>query len=487
MPSALPAQHAVPPATARAEGEADAPEGATAGGLTSPETGTAPTGRRPIFTGVLRHKHFRYVWFGAMGSNTGTWMEGVGVQWLMAQATHKPIWMGYLAVAQLGPILLLGLVGGLVADRVNRKKLLLVTQAMMMVIAGMLALASYEGWASPGTLIGLMALQGTTAAFNFAAWQVLTPRLVPREELSRAIALNGMQFNMARVVGPALAGVLMARYGATVLFVINTLSFLGVLAAIAATPDAPPQGGATGASTPWAQVREAARFVFHERGPRAVFLGLVVFSLFAAPLLRMMPLFVSEVYKLEAGSYGVMLAIMGAGAVAGGLALKLFPAWYPKHHFIPLSITAGGLSIALFSAAPTMSFAAPFLFLAGVFWLWSFTSSNAAMQLLVDDRMRGRVASICNTAIFGVMPLGSMMAGVIGELVDGSRSEAVSGIHVQLGVGLMAAALTVAGLVMLVWRTPEVDGPVTEVAVAAAKKRSLLAGVTARAHRPRGG
>src|SRR5262249_16224211 len=138
--------------------------------------------------------------------------------------------------------LILGIPGGLVADRVNRKRLLLATQTSMMVIAGLLAAASHWGWATPLVLIGLSLLQGVTLAFNTPAWQVLTPRLVPREELTEAIALNGLQFNLARVLGPALGGVLMAAYGPTVLFVVNTASFVAVLLPVAITPDAPGLG-----------------------------------------------------------------------------------------------------------------------------------------------------------------------------------------------------------------------------------------------------
>ena len=192
---------------------------------------------------MLRHKHFRLVWFAAFGSSIGTWMEGVGVQWLMAKLTLAPEWvaagrpdaalmMGFLGAAQLGPTLLLGIVGGLTADRVNRRTLLMVTQMIMMCVAITLLVCSLAGVLSPFLLLSISLLNGIATAFNIPAWQVLTPRLVPREELTRAIVLNGIQFNLARVIGPGLGGLLMAKYSPDVLFAVNAVSFIGVVLAV---------------------------------------------------------------------------------------------------------------------------------------------------------------------------------------------------------------------------------------------------------------
>jgi MFS family permease len=406
--------------------------------------------------------------------------------------------MGYLAAAALGPTLLLGILGGLAADRVNRKMLLLITQAAMMIIAGMLATASALNMATPLLLLGLALLQGIALAFNTPAWQVLTPRLVPRHELTEAIALNGLQFNLARVVGPALGGVLMAAYGPTVLFVTNTASFLFVLTAIWSTPNAPAPPRTDHSA--WRQTAEALRFVFHRRGPRAVFLAMVVFATLAAPLMRMLPLYAHDVYQgherdplyhlilnvvpaSSAGEFifGLLMAVMGAGAVVGAILVRRIPYWYPKHHFIPLSILLSGLAITAFSATHALSLACPLLFLAGVFWLWAFNSSFAAMQMLVPDEMRGRVMAVCNTAVFGAMPAGALIAGLIGDALT-PRTGPTAGM--QIGVGLLGAVLSVAGIVMLTWRTPEVDA-LSAHEPTGARRPGLLRGITASAHRPR--
>lgn len=473
-----------PPTTAATDAPASALPSAA-----PPLSPAAPGPTGPAWLGVLRHRAFRNVWLGAFGSSIGGWMEIVGVQWVMTVQTLSPEWvasgrpgatlmLGYLSAAQLGPTLALGLWGGLVADRVDRKRLLLVTQVVMMLIAAALLVASAAGRLTPAVMLVLSLLNGVAMAFNMPAWQVLTPRLVPREELTKAITLNGMQFNMARVIGPGLAGVLMAQFGATVLFAVNTLSFLGVLLAVSSTPPAPPPPREDVKA--WSQIREALRFTFRQRGPLAIFTALVLFSALAAPLVRMLPVFVQEVYHAEERVYGLLLALMGAGAVVGGLSLKWLPPWYPKHHFIPLSVLGGGAMIAAFSVMDSVLGASVFIFLCGAFWLWAFNSCMAAMQLLVDDRMRGRVMAVCNTAVFGVMPLGAIAAGWISHIASG---RADSGLGTQVGVGTLGAVLAAAGLVMLIWRTPEVDGlrpgdPGYE------RRPSLLAGITARAHRP---
>lgn len=430
--------------------------------------------------GVLRHRQFRWVWLGAMGSSVGTWMEGVGVQWLMAEETASTVMLGLLAAAQLGPMLLLGLPAGLLVDRVDRRAMLMLTQVAMMVIAGLLAAASAFGWSTPGVLIGLGLVNGVAMAFNMPAWQTLSPRLVPREELPRAIALMGMQFNLARVLGPAIAGVLMARYSATLLFTINALSFVGVLVAVAATSPTPapaPTGRA-----PWREVREALSFVGHHRGVRKVLVSLLLLSMLAAPFQRMLPLFVSEVYGAEESIYGVLLSAVGAGAVLGGLTLGRLPAWYPRHHIIPLSLAAAGLLMTIFCFIEDLWWGAACVVVSGFFWIWSFSSMMTSVQLLTPDVMRGRVLALFNMAMFGAMPVGSVLSALLGAWLAERLGGGV-GLAVQLGVGVFTALLALSGLLLLIWRTPEIDD-LRPGEPGFARRPGLWSGLSAAGHRP---
>jgi MFS family permease len=431
--------------------------------------------------GVLRHREFRWVWLGAMGSSIGTWMEGVAVQWVMAEQTSSTVMLGVLAVAQLGPVLVLGLPGGLLVDRVDRRRMLLATQWMMMAIAALLAAASAAGWATPEVLIGLSFANGVVMAFNAPAWQTLSPRLVPRHELPNAIALMGMQFNLARVLGPAIAGVLLARWGATLLFVVNALSFVGVMIAVAATPPAPAQRRAEQQS-PWQEVREAVAHVRRHAGLRQVMLTMWLLSMLAAPFQRMLPLFVSEVYHAEEATYGALLSAVGAGATLGGLTLGKLPSWYPRHHIIPLSLFIAGATMTLFCAIEDPWWGGACVVVSGFFWLWSFSSMMTSVQLLAPEAMRGRVLALFNVVMFGAMPLGSVLSALFGDwlaqLLGGGP-----GLAVQLGVGLFTLVMTIAGAALLIWRTPEIDD-IKPGERGFVRRPGLWAGLTASAHRP---
>jgi MFS family permease len=453
----------------------------------TPDVPSSTRGKGWFSRGVLRHKHFRTVWFGAFCSSVGAWVEFVGVSWIINTTTEQPaLYLGWHAAAQLVPMMLLGIAGGVVADRVNRKKLLIVTQIGMMLIALALTLLSWLDLTNIWALMILTALLGSTMAFNVPAWQVLTPRLVPREELTDAIMLNGLQFNIARVVGPALGGLLLAWQGPTVLFALNTLSFLGVIVAVWTTPDSPAPARNPHDSI-WKETVDGIRFALYSVGPRAVFMAMSIFAFLAAPLQRMLPLFVSTVYftkdmneHSQEIAYGILLGVMGVGAVLGVVILKQVPKWYPKHHLIPMSILVSGLALVGFSFTDNPWIALPCLIVAGMGWMASFNLTSAAMQLLVPDALRGRVMAVSNTAVFGAMALGPILTGFLSEAVSSTQGASFG---TQVGVGLAAIIMIGAGLVMLVWRTPEVDGlkPGEQGFV---RRPGLWEGITARSHRP---
>lgn len=455
--------------------------------------------------GVLRHRHFRTVWLAAFGSFVGGWFEFVGTQWIITERTGSMLWASYLGAAQLAPTLVLGLLGGVVADRVNRRTLLLVTQAAMMLLAAGFALVvwldSREHMATTTLLYWLLALslgQGVAIAFNNPAWQVLIPRLVPREDLVKAITLQGISFNAARAIGPALAGVIMSAWSPVALFVINAVSFTAVMAAVMTTPDAPAPSSEPGWwRRVWGDTKAAGAFVLLRRGPRAALLACVIFAALGTPVLRFLALFVSDVYGRGEKAFGVLTGIMGVGAVAGGLAMRVVPGWYPRHHFIPLSVMLGGFWILLFSVTGDVYLAGVFMFFVGWFWMWAFNSSMASLQLLVDDSMRGRAMAVCNTVALGLMPAGYFFASAVGWAgAEGlawaapswfARDEGgpVAGLATQFGVGLCALLLMGAGAVMMTYRTPEIDG-LSPGDQGYDRAPGFLRGLFAASHRPRG-
>ncbi len=456
---------------------------------------------------VLRHRHFRTFWIAAFGSFVGNWFEFIGTQWIVAEKTRDTTWLATLGAAQLLPTLFLGILGGIVADRVNRKKLLMVTQLAMMIIA--LAFFAVVRWHVPiarvwfgdekhagdfilYSFLILAFLQGITVAFNNPAWQVMIPRLVPRNELVRAITLQGISFNTARAIGPAVAGLILGAFGGEWLFLVNAMSYVGVMLAVTTTPDAPAparDGKLTSLSIIFADIRQAFSFVFHNRGPRAALLAIVVFSVFGTPVLRFLPLFVTEVYHMKEATFGVLTGIMGIGAVVGGLGMRFVPLWYPKHHFVPMSVFLGGVSIFIFAVVTSVWMAGTAMFFVGIFWMWSFNSAMSALQMLVHDDLRGRIMAVCNMVALGLMPVGPYIASFTGDWfalavksVDETRWH--EGMATQAGIAITAVVLIGAGVVMVIWRTPEVDG-LKPGDTGYDRVPGFLRGLTASYHRPR--
>lgn len=452
------------------------------------------------FTSVLANKHYRNVLGAQFLSNTGTWMEMFAIQMFVAETTKRLDDQGTLGVASQLPVFLLGIFGGLVADRVDRKRMLVLTQVLAACVAACVAAVTLLRFEDPRTGVRLLfllsAINGCVMAFNFPAWQVLTPRLVPRHQLLKAITLNGIQFNLARVIGPALAGLILAgawmyqigpRMTATpitVLLAYNAVSFLIVAVVVGTTPRTPAPG-ASGVSV-LGQFKAAAGFLVRSRGARAVLLAQVLLSMLAAPLVRLLSLFVIDVYGLADKSAeragGTLLAVQGIGAVAGGLSLRWVPSWYPKHHFIPLAVAGLGGSIAIFSMTPSLWWGYAAMALCGFFWLWAFNQSWAAMQLLAPDEMRGRVMAIVTTAGFGATAVGIFLAGHGGEWLKEREVLSAAG-ATRLAVAGLAVPLLVAGMAMMIWRVPEVDGH-DPAAMGVPRDRSLWNAITARRHRP---
>jgi len=367
--------------------------------------------------GVLRHRAFRWIWLGALVSNVGNWMEAVGQSWLVQQQTGSPFMVELLAASEFVPHAVLMLAAGWLADRYDRRKLLLLGQALMMLFGAVLAFAAHKGFATPWLIIAISFAEGAAWASVTPSWQAIVPALVPREELPAAIALNSAQFNTARLLGPMLAGALLTTASAAVVFDINVVSFLGIVIVllVVRTPKAQLAAAHTsgGELVHSGGIRPAVRWAVLEPGPRRIILGVFVFALLAAPVQGLLPAMADQALHVGAHGYGVLLSCLGAGAIFGALTLARLPRSYPRHHLIPLSMLAFALCALVYSVSrwPLLSGAA--LGVGGVFWVWSLASSSTAMQLLVPEGLRGRAMSVLALATTGPLPLGHLLGGTV--------------------------------------------------------------------------
>ena len=364
---------------------------------------------------VLRHPAFRYIWLGALASNVGNWMETVAQAWLVQRQSGSPFLVELLAAAEFIPVALLALPAGWLADRYDRRRLLLAGQTTMMAMAALMALLTHLHHATPAVVITLAFLEGAAWAAVMPAWQALVPALVSRDELPSAIALNSAQFNVARLLGPMLAGAILTATSAAVVFDINVLSFVGIVLVIAlvrveARPlrEAPTRAGLLKQQ---GGVREALSWCVRQPGPRRILLGLFMFALLASPVQGLLPVYADTLLNVGAHGYGILLSCLGAGAITGALSLARLPGTYPRHHLIPLSMLGFALCAMLYAGSSRFPLSCLALAVGGVFWVWSLASSNTAMQLLVPDELRGRAMSVLALAATGALPLGHLLGG----------------------------------------------------------------------------
>lgn len=364
-------------------------------------------------------------------SNIGTWMQNVGAAWLMASLTTSPVLIALVQTATSLPVFLLGLPAGVVADLVERRRLLIVTQAWMLAAAAVLGVLAYTGHAGPRNLLALTFALGLGAAMNNPAWQATVPDLVPREELPQAVALNSIQFNIARAVGPALGGLVIVAGGSGGAFLLNAISFVGVLVVLVRWKPvrAPRRPGPR--ESLWDALWTGLGYVAQARDLHAVLIRMGAFVLGGSALWAMLPVVAKHELGRDATGYGILLGCLGAGSVLGGLALSRL-----RSRFGPDGLAVSG---ALIFAAATASLGLVHHFgslciamlMGGVAWLLTMSCFNVAAQTLVPAWVRGRGLSVYLLVFQGGLASGSWLWG---EVAD----------HAGLRHSVLAAALTIA-------------------------------------------
>jgi MFS family permease len=361
----------------------------------------------------LRVPTFRNLLLADVVSDIGTFMQGVGAAWLMVSLGAGPIYVALTQTASSLPFFLLSLPAGSAGDIFDRRKLVLFTESWMMVVALLLAVLTIAGFMSPWLLLVLTFALSAGDAFETPAWRAILPELVSREDLAAASALNGIEFNLARAVGPALAGVVIAAAGVAAAFVANVASFLGVILVVARWKRpirkrvAPPEtlAGATVA---------AIRYVRNSPAILTVVLRTGVVMFFSSALFALLPSVARSVNKSAVG-YGLLLGCFGAGAIAGAFIMQWARARWSTEAVVSAGVVILGSVIVTMSALHRLSTLAPVMLIGGAAWVVFISLINALVQNLAPDWVRARVLAIFILVYQGSFSLGSAAWGMVAQ------------------------------------------------------------------------
>ncbi len=404
---------------------------------------------------ALRHRNFRLFWFAQMISLAGTWMQITGQAWLVVTLTNSPFRLGLISTVQWLPVLILSLYAGVVADRLPKRKILIVTQSALSLLAFVVALLVLTGRVRYWHLLVAATLAGTAQAFDMPTRQAFIVEMTSKEDLLNAIALNSSIFNLARVVGPALAGVVIEAVGTGWAFFLNGVSFFGVIYAFFAM---------TGTDRVTVSRRDITgdiltglRYIRSTPFILGLMILLGVVSAFSLNFNVLVPLLAKDVLRGDSRLYGLLMSVMGSGALLGSLSLATFGGRGARVRTILAAVTALGLSegallLARQPGPPGVVFSAATLFASGSAMVAFSTSANTAIQTAAPDELRGRVMSVHTLVFMGVTPLGALLTGTLAEHLGTPPTFGIA------GAVALAAAAAMAGLGLLRTEAPAGDG-----------------------------
>lgn len=437
----------------------------------------------------LRHGLFRAFWIAVLASQIGTWMQNAGAAWLMTTLSASPVLVALMQTATSLPTAVLGLPAGALADTVDRRRLLIATQTWMLLAAAALAGLTFAGETTPAILLGLTLAIGIGVALTGPAWQATSPHLVPPEELSRAVAMNGVAVNVGRAAGPAFGGLLLAAAGAASVFLANAVSFMGLLGVVTVRWRPAPAERTLPPERLVGAIRAGLRFVRHSPPLRAVLVRAGLFVLGASALFALLPVIARNRLGLGSGGFGLLLGLLGVGAIAGAWLLPSLRRRLPAERLVLAGTLALAASIAAVAATGLLEVAFPAMLVAGLAWITLMTSFNVAAQTGAPAWVRARALSAYLIVFQGGLALGSASWGAVASAA-GSR-DALFGAAGFLVAGLAAAPrfpLRVqreSDLRTVTWSDPLVeaepaheDGPVLvsiEYRIAAEDERAFLA------------
>ena len=358
---------------------------------------------------AFENRDFRLMWLGACTSSIGTWMQKLAQSWLVLQISGSPFWLGVDAFLGEIPIFLLSLVGGVLADRIERRKLLLGSQFVQMACAFVLAALFSLGVVQVWHILTLSFIVGCAQAFGGPAYQALVPTLVPKEDLPNAIALNSIQFNLARVIGPVLGGLALTKLGASWCFSLNGISFVAVIISLLMLRlryiPAPSETSILNSLT------QGIQFIRKQGAMEMLILLAFTMTLLGFPMLSFMPVMVKDVFHAGPDTFTLFLSVSGIGSVVGALIVAGIGNVRRKGLVALTALAVLGTAMAGFAFSTLIWLSCVLLFVSGASLIATFAMISSLVQLITSNEMRGRVMSVYNVAFRGGGPIGNLMAG----------------------------------------------------------------------------
>jgi MFS family permease len=393
---------------------------------------------------AMRHRNFQLYFGGQLISNIGTWMQVIAQGWVVYQIGHSELTLGLVAFASAIPTLLISPWGGVIVDRVSRRNLLIMTQAGAMLLAFILATLTFTNIVKEWHVIVLAALLGVVNAFDAPARQAFVPEMVGKKDLPNAIALNSIMFNSARVIGPAIAGLLLAVIGAGWCFTLNGVSFFAVIIGLRLMK-LPQHKSVQQVNSPWQQLVGGVQYAAGNREISALILLSLVFSIFGISYFTVLPAFVEKVLLQGAMAYGWVNAASGLGAVCGAFLLAHHVSDGRRGQLLVLTNITFPLILIAFAFTTLVPISLMLAFGLGAGFMVQFTTINTLLQTRVEDQFRGRVMGLYTLTFFGFAPFGNLMIGALGE---------------KFGLGFAMTLFAICSLILsriVLMRTPEVQ------------------------------
>jgi MFS family permease len=398
------------------------------------------TSRIPQMLRALRHRNFQLFFSGQLISLIGTWMDNIAEAWLVYRLTGSSLLLGTVAFAGQIPVFLLAPIGGMVADRWNRQRVVIATQASSMVLAGILAVLTLTRRVTVWEVVVLAALMGAVNAFDIPARQAFLVDMVGREDLINGIALNSSMFNGARVIGPSIAGILVASIGEGWCFAANSISYIAVIIGLLLmhVNRAPVE---TLRVSPFEHIVEGFRFVWNTGPIRALLLLLGLVSLVAMPYSVLMPIFAAKILHGNARTLGVLMGATGVGALGGALTLASRTGVKGLGRWVAVACASFGTFLILFSLSRWYLLSVALLVPVGFAMMVQMASSNTLIQAMVPDRLRGRAMAVYSMMFMGIAPMGALLSGWSADHLGAQWTLAIGGVGAIAGAALFARNL----------------------------------------------